>query len=170
MALDAQVLLSILSHESSAGDISRTLRVTPASYSLVLSDGTGANQAQVTWSDVRTFPQGGEDSVPIRNLADDRGTITMTSVKVLYIRNLSSTNGFVLKAGAALQESWDGIAYSSDTGEPGEITFKPNSVLVFADPTASGVPANASADSIYFSDGQAGQAYEILLIGEGTIS
>lgn len=170
MALDAQILLSILSHESSAGDISRTLRVTPASYSLVLSDGEGANQAQVTWSDVRTFPQGGEDSIPIRNLVDDRGTITMTSVKVLYIRNLSDTYSFILRAGAALQESWDGIAYSSDTGEPGEITFKPNGVIVFADPTAAGSPANASTDTIYFSSGQEGQSYEILLIGEGTIT
>ena len=168
MALDAQVLLSILSHESSAGDISRTLRVTPASYSLTLSDGTGANQAQVAWSDSGTFPQGGEATIPIRSLADDRGTVTMTSVKLLYIKNTGSVL-FTIRAGSALQECWDGLGYSNDTGEPGETTIRPGAVLVLADPTAAGIAVNTAADTIYLL-GNEGQTYEILLIGEGAIS
>ena len=76
MPINAQVLLSVLSHESTSGDISQTLRVTPATYALSLGDGTGANQAQVAWSDSRTFPAGGEDSFAIRSLTDDRGTVS----------------------------------------------------------------------------------------------
>jgi len=43
MALNAQITLSILAHETSSGDLSRTLRATPANYALSLGDGTGAN-------------------------------------------------------------------------------------------------------------------------------
>ena len=45
MALNAQIMLSILAHETSAGDMSKTLRATPATYSASLSDGTAAYQA-----------------------------------------------------------------------------------------------------------------------------
>ena len=168
MALDAQILLSILAHETSGGDISRTLRATPASYSLSLGNGTGANQAQVAWSDSRTLPAGGEDQVVIRSLTDDRGTVTITAVKLLYIRNTGSQL-ITISAGGALQESWDGLGYSNDTGEPGETVLKAGAVVVMADPTAAGIPVNVSADTIYLQ-GTAGQTYEIILIGEGTVT
>ena len=87
MPINAQVLLSILSHESTSGDISQTLRVTPATYSLSLGDGTGANQAQVAWSDAGTIAAGADDILNVAGLTDDRGTVAFTAVKLIYIRN-----------------------------------------------------------------------------------
>ena len=87
MALSAQVSLSILAHETSSGDLSRTLRATPATYSVVLSDGTAAYQAQVVWSDARTLA-GSSETLNLASLADTRDgasvTVTLTAVKAAY--------------------------------------------------------------------------------------
>ncbi|NBW16401.1 MAG: hypothetical protein EBR82_51315 [Caulobacteraceae bacterium] len=77
MALNAQIMLSILVHETSAGDLSRTLRATPASYSAVLSDGTAAYQAQVVWSDSRTLA-GLSETLNLASLADTRDGATVS--------------------------------------------------------------------------------------------
>ena len=47
MALNSQINISLIAHETSSGDLSQTIRVTPASYAAALTTGTGANQAQV---------------------------------------------------------------------------------------------------------------------------
>ena len=62
MPLNAQVAVSIVAHETAAGDLSRQMRVTPATYAMLFTDGTGANQAQVVWSDSRTL-SGSSESV-----------------------------------------------------------------------------------------------------------
>ena len=169
MALNAQILLSILAHESSSGDISQTLRATPATYSLTLGNGTGANQAQVVWSDSRTIPGGGQDTVPLRTLADDRGSVSFTAVKAMYIKN-TSANPVQLALGDDLQESWaSGPGYAVDGGNYGETNIAAGGCLFFSDPTAGGAAVQQSADTIYIN-GNAGATYEIILIGEGTVT
>ena len=86
MALNAQIALSILAHETSIGDLSRTLRATPANYALSLTDGTGANQAQVVWSDSRTATTSNDD-LTLWNLSDTRDgasvTVAFTQIKLV---------------------------------------------------------------------------------------
>ena len=102
MALTAQIALSILAHETSSGDLSRTLRATPANYAIRLTDGTGANQAQVVWSDARTATTSNDD-LTLWNLSDTRDgasvTVAFTQVKLVYVKNTSSTQ--VLRIGGA---------------------------------------------------------------------
>ena len=71
MALSAQINLLLMAHETSSGDLSRTLRATPASYSLAIADGTGDNQAQVVWSASRTATTSNDDLM-LSALADTR--------------------------------------------------------------------------------------------------
>ena len=163
MALDAQILLSILAHETASGDISRTLRATPATYSLTLSDGTGANQAQIVLSDGRAVPASDEDSFDMTNFADDRGVVSLTSVKVLYVRNTGAasllwigtewTNGPMPLNGASLE-------------------IKPAGALLMVAPDAQGWLTPGGGDSFIRIDNASNQAgsYEIILIGEGTIT
>lgn len=145
MALDAQILLSLLSHESSAGDISRTLRVTPASYSASLGDGTGANQAQVAWSDARTLA-GASESLNTAALSDDRGTVNLSAVKSMYFKNTST-------------------ALLTATAFGGTYPVRPAGVAVMVAPDATGMTAAGVTVA-----GGAGQTYEIFLIGEGTVT
>jgi len=150
MALDAQILLSILAHETSSGDISRTLRATPASYSLILSDGTGANQAQVVWSDAATLA-GTSASLNASSLADDRGTISISAVKAMYFKN---TSGDTLTVTPATPGAFGGT-----------YTVRAGGAVVVAAPDAIGLAAGTLTIG-----GVAGQTYEIILIGEGTVT
>lgn len=150
MALDAQILLSILAHESTAGDISRTLRATPASYAVTLADGTGANQAQVVWSDVRTLA-GSTDVLDASTLTDDRGTVNMTALKAVYIRNTSNAT--------LTATSSDAAAFG------GTYHVRSGGAVVAVASDATGMAAGTLTVG-----GVTGQTYEIVLVGEGTVS
>jgi hypothetical protein len=150
MALDAQILLSILAHETSSGDISQTLRATPATYSLGLSNGTGANQAQVVWSDARTLA-GASETLNASSLTDDRGTVAMTALKAVYVKNSSTAT----------------------------LTFTPASAAAFGGTfhvRAGGAALAVASDATGMAAGNlvvaggAGQTYDIILIGEGTVA
>lgn len=145
MSLDSQILLSILSHESSSDGVSRSLRVTPVSYSLVLSEGTGANKAQVTWGDSRTLASSSE-SLNTAALPDPRGSVNLSKVKAMYLRNAST-------------------ALLTATAFGGTYPVRPDGVAVAIAPDATGLTAAGLTVT-----GGAGQAYEVVLIGEGTIS
>jgi hypothetical protein len=152
MALNAQIVLSILAHETSSGDLSRTLRATPVNYALALGDGTAANQAQVAWSDSRTLA-GASETLNLASLADTRdgaaAVVSVTAVKALYVRN--SGTATLTFAGAPFPAAGQAIA--------------PGGALVQCDPTAAGITASGVTVT-----GSAGCAYDIVLIGEGSVT
>ena len=152
MALNAQITLSILAHESSSGDLSRTLRATPASYALSLTDGTGANQAQVVWSGTRTL-SGASETLDLSSLSDTRDgaavVTSLTAVKVAYLKNTHASIGLTASGGPF------GTACSIPAG----------GAAVHVDPTAAGLSASGVTVT-----GSAGATYDIILIGEGTVT
>ena len=150
MALNAQILLSILAHESSSGDISQTLRATPATDALTLGNGTGANQAQVVWSDSRTL-SGSSETLDASSLTDDRGSVTLTALKAVYVKNSSTATLTFTPASAA---AFGGTQHVRAGGA---------ALAVAADATGM------TAGNLVVAGG-AGQAYEIILIGEGTVT
>jgi hypothetical protein len=153
MALNAQIMLSILAHETSSGDLSRTLRATPASYSAVLSDGTAAYQAQVVWSDSRTLA-GSSETLNLATLADTRDgaavSVAITAVKTVYIKN-SHASASLTFAGSPLPAG--GLVVAAGGG------------YAQIDPTATGMTAGTITVT-----GSAGATYDIVLIGEGTVT
>lgn len=167
MALDAQILLSILAHETSSGDISRTLRATPASYSLSLSDGTGANQAQVVWSDSRMIDASTVDSLNFQSLSDDRGAVSFSAIKLLYLRNTHDSNPLTIQAGVNLANSWTYLGWSDEA--VGETYLQPGTALMLANGSASGMLVSSS-DKMLYLQGTTNTTYEIVLIGEGTVT
>lgn len=150
MSLDSQITLSVLTHESSAGDIARGLRVTPVFYAASLSDGTGAGQAQVTWSDARTLA-GSTETLNLASLADTRDgasvVVAITSAKVLYIKNTGASS----------------LAFSG--GPVGNASLAAGGVFVIADTSAAGMGAGSIAVT-----GSTGGTYEIVIVGEGSAS
>lgn len=153
MPLNAQVAISIVAHESSSGDMSRTLRVTPASYAAAISDGTGANQAQVAWSDSRTLA-GSSETINLSSVSEVRdgatATISFTAVKALYVNNKSTATLTLTGAAAG--------ASSGRSVEAG-------AVVVDVIPSAAG----RSVSSIVVS-GSAGSSYDIMVLGEGSVT
>ena len=143
MSLDAQILLSLLAHESSSSDLSRTLRVTPVSYSSILS-----SQTQVAWGDSRTL-SAGTDTINAASLPDSRGTVTMTALKAVYIKNTST---------ATL------TATPSPAGAfGGTYTIRPEGAVVAVAPDATGLAVGTLTVT-------GGQTYDVLLLGEGSIA
>lgn len=160
MALNAQIQLSILAHETSSGDISRTLRATPVSYALSLADGTGANQAQVVWSDSHAIPAGGDYSpsgVGFASFQDDRGTVSFSSVKAFYLRNTGSVSLTI-----------EGDAWP-ELGLGASAAVHPGATLFFARPDAAGFATAGRVLTISNLSGSAGSV-DIVLIGEGSVA
>ena len=157
MPINAQVLLSILSHESTSGDISQTLRVTPATYSLSLGDGTGANQAQVAWSGVIATPA----TVNLKSLTDDRGTVSLSAIKTILVVNDGPDdlrwNGGSWAAGPL------GTPSGSSYGVPA------GGAWIATAPSATGWAVGGAPQTMLF-DSTGTATFSIILIGEGTIT
>jgi hypothetical protein len=173
MALAAQIQLSILAHETSSGDISRTLRATPANYALALTDGTGANQAQVVWSDSRTIATGAYEDLDLTALPDDRGVVSFSSVSVLYIKNNSPAD-YILIGGewdnsAEPQHPW-GFALRRGAGG-GSYILRGGACVFVSQPADDKMPVFSTDKRLRISanEGAVG-AYDIVLIGEGTVT
>lgn len=152
MALNSQIAISLVAHESSVEDLSSTLRTTPVSYAAVLTDGTGENQAQVAWSDARTM-SGSTESVNPSSLSDLRSgvtaTVSMTAIKALYVKNTGSGS----------------LSFAGGPFPAGGQTVSAGAVATQIDPSAGGMSASGITVA-----GAAGRSYEILLIGEGSVS
>jgi hypothetical protein len=154
MSLAAQVALSIVAHENSSEDIARQTRVTPASYALLVGNGTGANQAQVAWSDSRTLA-GSSETLTLSGLADTRDgvtvTVNLTAVKAIYVKNTHAT--------LPLTVSPAGLATNS------KYVVCPGGACVHITPSAAGDAYTSIAVA-----GTAGGTYDIVLVGNGSVS
>jgi hypothetical protein len=152
MALNAQISLSLLAHESSSGDLAKTVRVTPASYAALVADGSAAGQAQVTWSDSRTL-SGASETLNLASLADTRdgspATVTLTSVSAYYVKNSGAST----------------LAFAGAPFPAGGQTVKAGGVAVQCDLSAAGM-----STATVTVTGTAGGAYDIVLIGRGSVS
>lgn len=152
MALNAQINLTLVAHESSEGDLSSTLRATPVQHAVTLSDGTGENQAQVAWSGARTL-SGGTDTLNLTSLNDLRAgataTVTMTAVKAVYVRNSGTAS----------------LSFAGGPFPSGGQTVAAGAVAIQVDPSQAGMTAGGVTVT-----GSSGLTYDILLIGEGSVA
>jgi hypothetical protein len=162
MALNAQILLSIVAHEASSGDLSRTLRATPATYAVSLADGTGASQAQVVWSGSRTATTANDD-LSLSALSDTRDgaavTVAFTQVKAVYVKNTSSTATLRI-GGVSGATAFEGLPVGTFMPLP------PGGCYLFSAPSASGAAANTAR----FASASGSCTYDIVIIGEGSVS
>lgn len=159
MPLNAQISLSIIAHESTSGDISRQMRVTPAIYAAMLTDGTGANQAQVVWSATETIGDSNVVNLTFASLQDDRGTVSFTAIKAIYVRNAGG--GQLGVSGV----SWSTAPFS------GSIDLESGSVLAFVYPSAAGWPTTSAGANLEILNNTATTTtVEVVFIGEGTIT
>lgn len=169
MPLTAQASLSLVSHETTSDEMSTQMRVTPATFAAFFSNGTAANQAQVTWSGTRTIGESEVDDLVLTALDDDRGTVSFSSIKALYIKNTSAAEGGI-SLGRDQQgdepptSPWTGTPTSFDSG----YALSKGAAVFVCDPSAAGLAV--AAGNKLRAAGAPGSTYEIVLIGEGTVS
>lgn len=159
MALNAQISVSVMVHESSGDSLSSSLRVTPATYAATLANGTGAGQAQVAYSETGTIPSGDDVSFLFGALSDDRGSVVLTAIKTIYVKNTGAVGLIVC----------GNLAWS--TAPLGQTFVAPGGVLAMANTSAAGWASSQASAAIVIANGeQAESSYELVLIGEGTVS
>jgi hypothetical protein len=168
MALNGQIALSILAHETSIGDLSRTLRATPANYALSITDGTGANQAQVVWSDSRTATTANDD-LSLSALSDTRDgaavVVAFTQIKLVYVRNTSSTQSLRI-GGVSGLTAFSGLPINVF------IEIPPGGCYLVAGPSDGGftVSSGVNASIARFAAASGSCTYDVIFIGEGTVT
>jgi hypothetical protein len=142
--------VDVFAQEQLVGDIVRELRTTPLRYYVSFTEGTAATQAQVVWGDSRTLASGSE-TLTFSTIADTRDgaavTINFSAVKAVVVRNSHATHS-VTFSGAFT--AWP---------------IKPGGMVVIVDPSADGVDTPNLVVS-----GTAGVTYDIIIIGEGTVT
>lgn len=148
MSLAAEILCRIVGIETDTADIATNTRVTKAEYFTAIADGTAAGQAQVIYSDKVT--SAGTDTYQLSSLPDTRDgaavTIAFTAGKVLYVKNTHASNTITVTG-----------AYTGSVPAGG--------LLLAVNPTAAGT----TAATLYLTS-TAGTTYEIVIVGEGSIT
>lgn len=162
MGLEANVGLTIVAHESDTEALSDVFRVTSVNYSLAITDGTGAGQAQVFWGITGTV---GTTAISynLDSLPSDRGNVTVTATKVCMLRNLS-TDKHILAGNLDIGGS--AAAYnvfpSLDT-----VTVHEGGTLVSTAADATGFD-NTTFKVATIRSSAGTVAFQFIIIGEGT--
>jgi hypothetical protein len=166
MPLNAQVSLSMIVHESSSTDLSQTLRATPVSYALSMADGSGANQAQVSWSSSGSATTTPTD-LDLSSLPDTRGgaavTVSFTAVKAVFVRNKSASQALNIggPAGATASAAFPPVAYP----------IAPGGCYCVVAPTEAGLAVSPSGARIARLAAASGSAeYDVVFVGEGSVA
>jgi hypothetical protein len=167
VTLNAQILLQLLATENSSSDLSTTVRRTNVSESLTFTNGTGANQAQIVWSDSRTIAAGSNESIDLLSLDDDRGTLVFSAIKAIYVRATGASS--VFWTGFGVGDDWDTGPLQAPAASG--LFIPPGGLLLVTNPSAAGwaVAAPSNEIAIQNSSETAAATYDIILIGEGAI-
>lgn len=164
MSLTSSIKLIVDALQSSPIDLGARTARPGISASLPYSDGSGAAQANLVFSDTRTLAASGTESLDLSgSLTDAFGvTLTFARIKVIIIKAAAgNTNDVQLTRPAS-----NGAPLFMAAGDG--IAIKPGGLFVWADPGATGVPiTNSTADLITLTNGAGitGVTYDIIIIG-----
>jgi choline kinase len=165
VSLSAEVFFSIVTVETDTADIARNSRVTRADYFQSLTEGRDENEAQIVWSDSRTVvsPQ---ETLDLRSLADTRDgaavTVAFSAVKVLYVRNKATTADNIVTLSSVF------IAYQGFAA--GTHIVRSGGLFLCAAPGNDASTEIISTNATITISGAVGAQYDIVLIGEGTVT
>lgn len=150
-----------LTKDIDLGTLTYTL---PYAYSLTVSNGTGANAANMMWTDTRTISASSSEDLDLAgSLPNAFGdTITFTRVKGLIIEAASTNSNNVVVGG-------DGSAWATWAGNANDVVnVRPGGILCLMAPDATSYAVTAStADILQIANSGSGTdvVYNIVLIG-----
>lgn len=149
MSLSAEVLASVVARETGTGDLVVNSRFTKYDFFREFADGTGADQAQIVFSDSRTATQA-SFTILLSAIPDTRNgssaSCNFSAVKVIMFKNTHSTHTITLSN-----------AFTA--------TIKPGGVFLLVDPSAAGITGAS-----LFVNTTVGATYDLVVIGEGTVT
>ena len=164
MALTSRVSVELAAVLTGSPDFGAPSSRVNLAQQLDLASGTGAGKADKIWTDQRTIAASGSEDLDLAGSLTDvfGGTITLATVKVLYVRaSAANTNDVVL--GNASSNAWDTLL-----GDTGTVTLKPGAIFLVAATAANpwGVTAS-TGDLLKVANSSSGSSvtYDICVIG-----
>lgn len=166
MPLTATIKASIAAKLTGSNDMGTPAHEFIEAFSLLLEDGTGANQASNVWSDERTLAASATEDLDLAgSLVNGLGaTLTFTAVKaIMVIASAANTNSVIV--GAAAVNTFVGpFGAAAHT-----VAVKPGGFFFAFDPSAAGLAVTAgTGDLLRIANGGAGSSvtYRIVIVGE----
>ena len=126
--------------------------------------GTGANQANCIFHDQRTLADGANETLDLYasgSLLDPFGdALTMTALKLLYLRNYSSDANLLVCGGT----SADIPIFSNNSDQ---LIIKPGGYFLWTDPTAAGsvITTNKNLKLTHDGTGSSTLTYDVIALG-----
>jgi hypothetical protein len=164
--LDAlQIGISIYARIKNALKLSSTLDTIQKNVSYSFTDGAGANQADVHWSDERIIAASGAEDLDLAGALTDAfgAVISFVRIKAIYIEADAANTNNVLLGGAAANAFINWVADATD-----RLSIRPGGafLLVASDAVAYAVTAG-TGDLLRVGNSGAGTSvkYRIILIG-----
>lgn len=144
------------------GDVTQALANTT---SIVLTDGTGANQAKSVFADTRTLAASATENLDLSGaLVDAFGaTIAFTKIKALIFKASAGNTNDVLIGGAGANACFSFFNASTD-----KVRVKPGGMFALVAPDANGYAVTAAtADLLTVANSAAGTGvtYDVIIIG-----
>lgn len=166
MALSANVVFDLQATLTKAIDLSTG--ATPLAYrkSIAFTDGGGANQAQLLFSDQRTLSASASEDLDMAGVLVDiyGNTLTFASIKVMAFFCPATAGGdlTITAKGTNGFASW--VAAAGDA-----VKVKPGGLFLLVAPGATGYAVTASTGDLLTvtnGDGAASVTYDVILMGD----
>ena len=162
--MNVDIALTIYSLYTKSLDLSTPEDVISLARNIELSDGTGSGKANRHWSDERSLGSGANETIDLTALTDAFGrTLTFTKLKVIYIKNTSSTAA-IIKIGGATNHV-DIFDNASDI-----MPIHPGGDFRWTFPTTGLTITDSDSEDLKIESSGAAGTYEIVIIGEGTVA
>lgn len=130
------------------------------------TNGSGANKAQAVWTDSRSLLTTTSETLDLNALVNAFGTLSLSKVKAIMIYPTTATAGYRLLVSAGASNGWSACFGDAsdvlrvDAGSPALLTS-------FVD----GWTVDGTHKTIKIENPSGGTvAYEILILGEGTVA
>lgn len=141
--LTAKILLNIGIEYSITDDLSTKEAPIRKSRGVSLTNGTGANQADTVFQDVRTLADDANETIDLHDgaLENDFGTpLTLDVLKVLYIKNNSTDANLYIGGSDANQLD----LFVNDANYGDMLKLPPGGEFLFIAPNAIGIDTNST--------------------------
>ena len=161
MAISAIVTLDIQASEVTTSPGLVFQISTADQFALDLIEGTGLDEIQLAYTQSQTAASNATATISALSLYDERGTVSFSAVKLIYLRNRGP-----------------GTAYVGGTfpfGDGDEMELSPGAATLSCDPSDGGYPVDTTGTAFSTFTFRAGAdsatcAVDIILLGEGAVT
>jgi hypothetical protein len=152
----------LLTKDSDLGSLTYTLNY---AYSKAMTNGTGADQANMVWTDTRTISASGTDDLDLAGVLTDAfgATITFTKIKGMIVVAASGNTNDVVVGGDASAALVNWVGNANDV-----VNVKPGGLFAAVAPNSAGYAVTATTGDILQianSSSSTSVTYDIILIG-----